>query len=322
VIGILIVYLFTKNSTTSSIGPNENNMPRFKSEVNNLEYQRIEDSDFNEVYNNPELDNYLKFIEKYPASLKKDELIKRVINSNPNLPSEKYWHAIKKNDKDYWELSLSKANMLKLVWIPLGRMLKKSDPNKNKDQKNNIQKTDEIKTKGFWMGKYEVTVDQYKYYCDENGISFSDYSVFGDLGNGPVRNISWDEAKKYCEWLGCRLPTELEWERAVRGEMNFNNYFWGEEFDPAFCNISSSKIMEVGSFKSNNFDLYDMIGNVSEWLQDWYSEDLSGTNKQKLYKVIRGGSFKDKPDEVTLLKRYYMFPAYKGETYGFRVAMD
>lgn len=324
IIGIIVIYVFTKysNSTISDITEprkNETNLPFFESKDNNLNSQRTEASGFIEVYTNPELNNYLEFIKKYPAHPRKDELISRLISSDPNLPSEKYWHAIIKNEKGYWEIPLSRENSIKLVWIPSSELLEKISSMENNDRDRNLN---EMKREGFWMGKYEVTVDQYKKYCDENGINLSDFTLFGDLGNEPIRNISWYEADKYCEWLGCRLPTELEWGIAARGDQDFTNYPWGEVFDPAFCNINSSKTMEVGSFKSNDFGLFDMIGNVAEWLRDWYSDDMSNLSKPELYKVIKGGSFKDKPAEATLPKRNYMFPAYKGETYGFRVAMD
>ncbi|HSH93408.1 MAG TPA: formylglycine-generating enzyme family protein, partial [Roseimicrobium sp.] len=108
----------------------------------------------------------------------------------------------------------------------------------------------------------------------------------------PVVHISWIDAAAYCKWAGKRLPTEAEWEYASRGGLSGAEYGWGNELTPAgkqMANIWQGKFPNnntledgfrgtapVGSFSPNGYGLYDMAGNVWEWVQDWYTPDYYG----------------------------------------------
>jgi len=115
----------------------------------------------------------------------------------------------------------------------------------------------------------------------------------------PVGNVSWFDAKDYCEWRGGRLPSEMEWEKAARGK-NGNEYPWGNEWNPKFANTGDDGewedgIAPVGSYPKNisPYGVMDMAGNVWEWVSDWYQAYPDSTYQSNLYgetyRVIRGG---------------------------------
>ncbi len=177
----------------------------------------------------------------------------------------------------------------------------------------------------FYMGKYEVTYEQYDAFCNSTGRSKPSDNGWG-RGSRPVTNVSWNDAVAYCEWFSkksgktYRLPTEAEWEYACRAVASsasatstpFNtgnclnssqaNYRWDNPYNR--CSNSNTtpliKTMPVGSYSPNTWGLYDMHGNVWEWCSDWYSADYyksspqnnpKGPTTAQSYRVLRGGSW-------------------------------
>ncbi len=122
------------------------------------------------------------------------------------------------------------------------------------------------------------------------------------LNNLPVTGVDWQDAHRYCAWLGKRLPTEAEWEKAARGTEGFE-YPWGNQWDIKKANAAGGHgweqgVAPVGSYENGKspYGVYDMAGNVMEWVEDWYqpypSPNAPATAPNNLkQKVARGGSW-------------------------------
>ena len=188
----------------------------------------------------------------------------------------------------------------------------------------------------FFVDLYEVTNEDYKKYFDAEKIRKPAFWKNKDF-NGPkqpVVGISWEEANKYCKWRNKRLPTEAEWEKASRGKRQIIFPWGNNEPDDTRLNFNNhlGKTAPVGSYRlgKSDFGVYDLSGNVSEWVFDWHDAEYylfapeknpTGPEKGK-YKVIRGGNWRNNRDDVRLTYRGATVPKLRVKSIGFRCASD
>ena len=190
----------------------------------------------------------------------------------------------------------------------------------------------------FFMDLHEVTTAQYAAFLAATGrpapwlwetVNLSQH------GDRPVIGVDWHEADGYCRWKGSRLPTEAEWEKAARG-MDGRLYPWGNKApDKDLANFAlgarfsySQVLMPVQSYEAGRspYGLFNMAGNVWEWVQDWYATNYYDGSpernpqgpEQGQFKVLRGGSWSDLAKYLLTYGRFKLPPDTKNSYTGFR----
>ena len=187
-------------------------------------------------------------------------------------------------------------------------------------------------TQAFYMGRYEVTQSQWMAKMALNP-SFFQGANYPDAANRPVEIVSWDTIQGYLNATGMRLPSEAEWEFACRAGTTtaFNN---GSSDDATIGTIawyyfnSGGQTHVVGGKAPNALGLYDMAGNVAEWVNDWmgstYYSVSPSTNPlgpvSGTFRVIRGGSYDNVTNELRSSSRHSAAPYQSWTQTGFRVA--
>jgi formylglycine-generating enzyme required for sulfatase activity len=185
-------------------------------------------------------------------------------------------------------------------------------------------------TKGFWLGQTEVTVGAYKRFVAgtaKDMPSAPDFNQGWSNEQMPIVKVTQDEARAYCGWAGGRLPTEAEWEYAARAGSTEARY--GPLDEVAWYSENSGNQMHpVGEKRANGFGLYDMLGNVGEWVNDWYqrnyyenspSQDPAGPVSGQ-FQALRGASWEDDPWHVRVSFRGSLNADTWGLNIGFRCA--
>jgi formylglycine-generating enzyme required for sulfatase activity len=192
----------------------------------------------------------------------------------------------------------------------------------------------------FYIDIHEVTNIQYKVFVDSMHIEPPIHWQNGNYPVGrdgyPVSGITWYDAMRYAEFVGKRLPTEAEWEKAARGT-DVRRYPWGDEFDNTKAN-NSDRPMAVMKFPQGRspYGLYDMAGNVAEWVDAWFAPyprqaaDLLDAELSKYepdygtkeYRVYRGGSWNNFGKYLRCANREKARPDERWSQIGFRCAMD
>ena len=186
-------------------------------------------------------------------------------------------------------------------------------------------------TKPFYLGKFEVTQEQWEKVMGSNPSKFKG-------AKNPVEQVSWEDCQKFLEALKervsgqtFRLPTEAEWEYACRARSK-TDYSYGDSPDKlrdyAWFNDNSEKQTHpVGQKKPNPWGLYDIHGNVWEWCADWHGEysgksatDPTGSATGSA-RMLRGGSWSDRAATSRSANRYDYAPANRSSYHGFRVVV-
>ena len=206
---------------------------------------------------------------------------------------------------------------------------------------------DELPVHNVWLdnysiSRYEVTFEQYDYFCEETQREKPDDNGWG-RGNLPVINVSWEDARDFCNWLANKIdknvhiPTEAQWEKAARGTAG-NRYPWGDS--PPDCNKANynctDRTTAVSSYSqgASVYNVFNMAGNVSEWCRDAYDPgfytasptsnpyNVSGEGIQVDF-VIRGGSWDVGQNlSVRCADRGYAYYSTKSNTIGFRIVKE
>ncbi|MCY3017670.1 MAG: SUMF1/EgtB/PvdO family nonheme iron enzyme [Planctomycetota bacterium] len=230
-------------------------------------------------------------------------------------------------------LDLGKGVTLELVLIPAGRFLMGSPATEDEREQDETQH-EVIISRPFYMGKYEVTQEQYEAVMGENPSRFKG-------AKHPVEMVSWDEAQEFCRKASAKtgktvkLPTEAEWEYACRAGTT-TVYCSGDDFEAikqvTWCSYdgqwgSAGGTTPVGSLKPNAWGLYDMHGNAYEWCEDWYGDyperaatDPKGTAEGD-GRVTRGGSWFHPPRSCRSADRNRCPPREPHDDQGFRVVV-
>jgi formylglycine-generating enzyme required for sulfatase activity len=194
----------------------------------------------------------------------------------------------------------------------------------------------------FFMDKYQVTVSQYARFLEAtHHDSPPEWTIMNKPANQnrPIANVDWAEADAYCKWAGKRLPTEAEWEKAARGT-DGRTYPWGNEPPTRFhANAGKevwgnhSALVPVGTLEEGKspYGVYDMAGNVWEWVSDWYDQEYYQTSppqnpsgpRKGSHKVVRGGSWGSGGIlDLRSADRETHLPSFRGFGTGFRCARN
>ncbi|MFN7826938.1 MAG: SUMF1/EgtB/PvdO family nonheme iron enzyme [Acidobacteriota bacterium] len=188
-----------------------------------------------------------------------------------------------------------------------------------------------IQVKPFYIDHYEVTNDEYAKFVRLTRRNPPAHWREGQYENGearlPVVNVTWYEARAFCEWAGKRLPVESEWEYAARGRDN-RLYPYGNEWKPRFSNARETgldKPQAVGSYPEGDstFGVADLAGNVAEWTETEYLPyPGSQARRDDGHRIIRGGGFRVPAREQTATERFFDRPSASYDFVGFRCAKD
>lgn len=250
-----------------------------------------------------------------PSSVKVASILKKKENSEGPTKKES---SVKEEVID-----LGKGVKLEMVLIPAGKY-KMGSPASEKGREKNETQHEVSLTKSFYMGKYEVTQEQWEAVMGNNPIRTKGAKL-------PVTEVSWVKCQEFVKRLNaktngnCRLPTEAEWEYSCRAGTT-TAYSIGNNLTKNDANIADDSIKTVGGYKANAFGLYDMHGNVWEWCEDWYGDYPAGsvidpkgpaTGTRRVY---RGGSFAGNGSGARSSYRFSNPPDIGYYNYGFRLA--
>jgi eukaryotic-like serine/threonine-protein kinase len=242
---------------------------------------------------------------------------------------------------------ISEVDGMVMAYIPAGDFMMgavESDTQASSAEKPRHQ----VLIDAFWMYSTEVTNSMYSLCVNEGKCqalsdirSFTRTHYYDDtqFANYPVIWVSWNDASAYCQWTGGRLPTEAEWEKAARGGLDGKLYPWGDDAPVCdnqiknganYWSCSQRDTTPAGYFQPNGYGLFDMAGNVWEWVADWYGEKYYGSVLADAWlpdptgptrggdRVLRGGSWFDNANFLRVSCRSGDSDGYRFFYIGFR----
>lgn len=301
-----------------------------------------------EDYFSNALDDLSNVVQEAPS---RSAAVRRVINKN--VAFKEYWEFNKQN-----YLELSNAVTIKQVLVPAGEFSMGStaavdfarcmeySTDCSRDWYKDEEPRHTVNLDAYLMDAYEVTNARYAECVEEASCDFPSDSklstgetYFGNpnYANYPVIYVSWFDANDYCEWRGARLPTEAEWEKAARGT-DRRTYPWGDEINCTKANYWGKDLKnsctggttEVGHYEGGKspYGLYDMAGNVWEWVGDWYGanyySDTQASNPLGPIwgqeRILRGGPWNGHYNRVRSANRGRNNPTASTDFIGFRCA--
>ncbi len=269
------------------------------------------------------------------------------------------WWGTEQTDFNDLEQVKIRVRGIAMARVPAGKFVLKALPGGGRDESKEIEMNSDLPL--FYMARHETTISMYTDYLNELGaggagwnerMNNSDrcgiarhedgtYSVEQGRENYPIIYVSWYDAAKFLQWCGLRLPTESEWEKALRGGIYLDGdnakqktnplperrYPWGDESPGEGsifrCNYDGEEdgfgyTAPVGSFEKFNspYGICDLAGNVAEWTLDWYTTShhagLDG------FRVVRGGSWMAVPAACDAITQATQLPLKESSIMGFR----
>jgi formylglycine-generating enzyme required for sulfatase activity len=236
-----------------------------------------------------------------------------------------------------WSIVLPGNVALDLVWIAPGNFTMGSPASETGHIPDERPQTQVILTKGFWLGKYEVTQEQYQALVGTNPSNFKEVGK-----DAPVETVSWDDAMAFCQKLNAQerasgrlpagytftLPTEAQWEYACRAGTTGPYYATDLGAIAWYADNSGSTTHPVGTKQPNAWGLYDMLGNVWEWCADWSGPYPDGSVTDPVgplsgaSRVLRGGSWHIVAADCRSACRRDNDPGSRNFYFGFRLALS
>jgi len=271
-----------------------------------------------------------------------------IVPTNTNSPTSTPEPTI-----ETYSTRVRKIDGMEQVFVPAGSFTMGSDYEEEREKPQHTVWLDD-----YWIDTYEVTNAQYAMCVSAGACNAPDYrnsltqdKYYGNTSfdNYPVLFVSWYDASDYCGWVGGKLPTEAEWEKAARGDQDARMFPWGNNFASNYANLCDRNC--TMSWKNSNYDdgyidtapvtsfpdgvsqygAMNMAGNICEWVADWYKVDYF-YNKQDWSepigptsgstRVIKGGSWYDDTDILRVSARYGFDPNKSFYDVGFRCVIQ
>jgi formylglycine-generating enzyme required for sulfatase activity/preprotein translocase subunit SecG len=235
-----------------------------------------------------------------------------------------------------YQPQIDKGNFIQPEMVKVKKGIFTMGSNSGKSDKTPVHKV-EINY-NFYVAKYPVTFEEYDRFCEKTNRKKPSDKNWG-RDKRPVINISWHDAKAYTEWISkesgekYRLPSESEWEYFTRSGTE-TNWFFGDDLNEldeyANCGEKIGRTTEVGSFRANNWEIYDTYGNIWEWCEDWYVDNYTKkpkdgkayTEKNTSKKVMRGSAWDTPAGYSRSANRGWNYPQRAEFNIGFRIVKE